>query len=209
VKHAVWLDTIRKNAISFRDIHYFGDMNPPTLEICDILLDRCHSLVSIMLRISGWHFCGPVCYWEETLRPLIEQNRTTLRQLDLHLTLNLPVTFLPSLLVNLPHLRSLVLSTRMMLVEDVFSIPDGCPSSLERLALRTTLTKSKLNKGDSVNDPDYSSILSVAKPLQLKSFHMPYSDIQGTMEAILSRLAAHSQELRIETRYCLRITPTV
>ena len=74
VKHAVWLDTIRKNAISFRDIHYFGDMKPPTLEIYDILLDLCHSLVSIMMCISAWQFRGPVCRWEETLRPLIEQN---------------------------------------------------------------------------------------------------------------------------------------
>jgi len=122
------------------------------------------------------------------------------------------VAFLPSLLASLAHLRSLKLFADKMMVEDVFSIMDGCPSSLEGFNLNANLTRrrSKLDQGDSVNDPDYSTIPSVARPLQLKSLQMPYSDIQGTMEAILSRLAVHSlQDFRINIAYCLRITPAV
>jgi len=211
VKHALWLDAIRKNAILCKHILYLGYKEPIAPEICDVLLDRCHSVVSIMMCISAWQFRGPVGCWEETLRPLIEQNRITLRQLDLHLAEDLPVTFLPSLLASLPHLRSLVLFADTMMVENVFAILDGCPSSLELLVLDITLTRrNELDQGVSVNDSDYSSILSVAKPLQLKCLHMPHSDIQGTMEAILSRLVAHSlQDFRIDSAYCLRITPTV
>ncbi|KAF9359423.1 hypothetical protein BGX34_008365 [Mortierella sp. NVP85] len=48
-KYAHWLETIRKNAISFRHIIYFGDRDPIAPEIYDIMLDRCHGLVSISL----------------------------------------------------------------------------------------------------------------------------------------------------------------
>ncbi|KAK3806671.1 MAG: hypothetical protein J3Q66DRAFT_392775 [Benniella sp.] len=210
-EYALWLDTIRKNAIFFRHILYLGHREPIAPEICDVLLGRCHSLVSIMMRISAWQFQGPVCRWEETLRPLIEQNRITLRHLDLNLTKGLPTLFLPSLLASLPRLRSLVLFTNTIMVEDVFSILDGCPSSLERFGLNATLTgRSKLVQGESVNHPDYSSIPSNAKPLRLKYLRMPYSRIEGSIEGILSRVAVHSlQEFRIETAYCLWISPTV
>jgi len=186
VKHALWLDAIRKNAILCKHILYIGYKEPIAPEICDVLLDRCHSVVLIMMCISAWRFRGPVGCWEETLRPLIEQNSITLRQLAMHLTEDLPTAFLPSLLANLPHLRSLAIIYRnTMMMEDVFSILDGCPSSLEGFNLYANLTRrrSKLDQGDSVNDPDYSSIPSVTKPLQLKCLQMPYSDIQGTMEA--------------------------
>jgi len=210
-EYALWLDTIRKNAISFRHIYYLGYREPIALEICDILLGQCHSLVSIMMRISASHFQGPDCRWEETLRPLIEQNRVTLRQLDLHLMKGLPTSFLPSLLASLPHLRSLVLFADTMMMEDVIPILDGCPSSLERFSLGTTLTRrNELDQGDSVNNPDYSSIPSIATPLRLKYLGMPYSRIRGSIECILSRLAVHSlQDFRIEAAYSLQISPTI
>ncbi|KAK3806663.1 MAG: hypothetical protein J3Q66DRAFT_374991 [Benniella sp.] len=121
------------------------------------------------------------------------------------------MTFLPSLVASLPHLRSLEVSACTRMVEDVFSILDGCPSSLERLALDTILRRrNELDQGDSVNNPDYPSIPSIAKPLRLKYLSMPYSAIQGTMEGILSRLAVHSlQEFDIKAAYCLRISPTI
>ncbi|KAK3806674.1 MAG: hypothetical protein J3Q66DRAFT_406813 [Benniella sp.] len=208
-EYALWLETIRKNAISFRHIWYYDDMAFCVPGIREILLSQCHSLVSIRMDISARHFQDPVCGWEATLRPLIEQNRIILRQLELYLGRDLPITFLPSLLINLPHLRSLVLGTYTIMVKDLFSILDGCPSSLERLALRTSLTRNNLNKGDSVKDPDYS-IPSIATPLRLKYLHIPCSYIQGAVEDILSRVAAHSlQDFEIKTSYCLRITPTV
>ncbi|KAK3806666.1 MAG: hypothetical protein J3Q66DRAFT_358189 [Benniella sp.] len=206
-EYTLWLDALRKNAISFRDIWYVWYMGPLPPEICDVLQGRCHSVVSILMRINAWEFQGPVCRWEETLRPLIEQNRITLRQLELHLNDDLPVAFLPSLLASLPHLRSLVLFPSRIMVEDVFAILDRCPSSLERFSLGT---RSKLDRRESVNNPDYSSIPSIAKPLRLKYLSLPYSDIQGSIEGILSRVAAHSlQDFRIDAAYCLRITPTV
>ncbi|KAK3806661.1 MAG: hypothetical protein J3Q66DRAFT_406799 [Benniella sp.] len=210
-KYALWLDAIRKNAILFRHIRYLGYREPTTPEIYDILLGRCHSLVSIMMHISASHFRGPVCRWEETLRPLIEQSRVTLRRLDLHLTLGLPITFLRSLLASLPYLRSLEVFANIVTVEDLLPILDGCPSSLERLGLFATLRRrNELDQGGSVNHSDHSSSSSTAKSLQLKYLRMPQSDIQGTLEDILSRLAAHSlQDLRISTRHSLRISPTI
>ncbi|KAK3806665.1 MAG: hypothetical protein J3Q66DRAFT_358187, partial [Benniella sp.] len=212
-EYALWLDTIRKNAFSFRDIWYLWYMEPIALEICDILLGQCHSLVSIMMRISSSHFQGPICHLDETLRPLIAQNSVTLRQLGLHYNRNedLPLTILLSLLSSLPHLRSLELDTNMMMMEDVYSILDGFPSSLERFSLNATLTRSnELDQGDSVNNPDYSSIPSNARPLLLKQLRLLRSGHRGTVEDILSRLAVHSlQDFRIEAAYCLRITPTV
>ncbi|KAK3806664.1 MAG: hypothetical protein J3Q66DRAFT_445255 [Benniella sp.] len=212
-EYAFWLDAIRKNAISFRDIWYYSYMEPIALEICDILLGQCHSLVSITMRISSSLFQGPICHLEETLRPLIAQNSVTLRRLEFHYNRNedLPLTILLSLLSSLPHLRSLELDTNMMMVEDVYSILDGCPSSLERFSLNATLTRSnELDQGDSVNNPDYSSIPSNARPLRIKQLRLAGSAFKGTMEGILSRLAAHSLELLwIDAAYCLQISPTV
>ncbi|KAK3806662.1 MAG: hypothetical protein J3Q66DRAFT_406800 [Benniella sp.] len=209
-EYALWLDTIRKNAISFRHIRHFGDREPTMPGIYDTLLDRCHSLISIRMLISTSNFPSPVVCWEDTLRSLIEQNRVTLR-LELQLTEGLPIAFLPSLLAGLPHLRSLELSTKEMIVEDLLAILDGFPSSLERFSLITALTRrTAVDQGDSVNHPDNYSIPSVANPLRLKYLRMPYSDIQGTMEDILSRVAVHSlQGFRIDTAYCLRISPIV
>jgi hypothetical protein len=163
------------------------------------------------MLISTSHFPGPVDCWEDTLRLLIEQNRVTLRRLDLHLTEDLPITFLPSLLTSLPHLQSLELSTKEMILEDLLAILDGFPSSLERFSLITALTRRMaVNQGDSVNHPDYSSITAIANPLRLKYLRVPYSDMKGTIEDILSRVAVHSlQDFRIDTAYCLRISPTV
>jgi len=210
-KYALWLDAIRKNAISFREIRYFGDREPTTPEIYYILLGRCHGVVSIRMYVYTSHFQGPVSCWEDTLRLLIEQNRVSLQLLELQLTEGLPIAFLPSLLASLPNLRSLELFANTMMVEDVFPILDGCPSSLERLFLGTTVRRrSELHQGDSVHHPDYSSIPSIATPLRLKYLRMPYTRIKGTMEDILSRVAVHSlQDFRIDTAYCLRISPTV
>ncbi|KAK3806675.1 MAG: hypothetical protein J3Q66DRAFT_445264 [Benniella sp.] len=210
-EYTLWLDTIRKNAISFRHICYVEYREPLAPEIRDILLGQCHSVVSIRMDISARHFQGPFCHWEETLRPLIEQNRATMRYLELHWNEYLPMTFLPGLLASLPHLRSFELFTNPMMVENVFPILDACPSSLERLALHIPPTEGiTLDEEDSVNHPDYTSIPPIATPLRLKYFSMPYFDIQGSMEEILSRLAGHSlQEFRIDAAYCLQISSTV
>ncbi|KAK3806670.1 MAG: hypothetical protein J3Q66DRAFT_406808 [Benniella sp.] len=205
-EYALWLDTIRKNAMSFRRICYVEYREPLAPEIRDILLGQCHSVVSIRMDISSWQFQGPVCHWEETLRPLIEQNRITLRSLELHWVGGHTMTFLTSLLASLSHLRSFELFISPMMVKYVFPILDACPSSLERLALHIP------PKGDIrfTEDSDYSSIPPIATPLRLKYFSMPYFDVQGSMEEILSRVAVHSlQEFRIQAAYCLQISPTV
>ncbi|KAK3806673.1 MAG: hypothetical protein J3Q66DRAFT_406812 [Benniella sp.] len=210
-EYAFWLDAIRKNAISFRYICYVEDKEPIAPEIRDILLGQCHSLDSIKMNISSRHFQGPVCGWEGTLRPLIGQNRVTLRYLELRWNDNRPTSILPSLLASLPRLQFLVLFADTMMMEDVFSILDGFPSSLESFGLNATLTRSnKLDQGDSVNNPDYSSLLSNARPLQLKYLRLLCSGHRGTVEEILSRLAVHSlQDFRMEAACCLQITPSV
>ncbi|KAK3806669.1 MAG: hypothetical protein J3Q66DRAFT_445260 [Benniella sp.] len=207
-EYALWLDTIRKNARHICYVVYRELLSPG---IREILLGQCHSLVSIRMDISARHFQDPVCGWEETLRPLLAQNRVTLRSLELHWNEYIPMTILPSLLTSLPNLRSFELFTKPMMVEDVLPILNGCPSSLERLGLYTDLIRgNELDQGDSVNNPDYSSITAIANPLRLKFLCMPSSAIQRSMEEILSLVAVHSlQELRIETAYCLQISPII
>ncbi|KAK3806667.1 MAG: hypothetical protein J3Q66DRAFT_406805 [Benniella sp.] len=208
-EYTFWLDTLRKNAISFRHICYVEDKEPIAPEIRDILLGQCHSVDSIMMDISSRRFRDPVCGWEETLGPLIRQNRVTLRQLELRWNDNYPMTFLPSLVASLPHLRSLEVSAFTMMVKDVFPILDACPSSLQRLAL-DVIPLGGIRFDEEDNQPDYSSIPPIATPLRLKSFSMPYFDVQGSTEEILSRLAVHSlQDFRIQAAYCLQISPTV
>ncbi|KAK3806672.1 MAG: hypothetical protein J3Q66DRAFT_406811 [Benniella sp.] len=207
-EYAFWLDTIRKNA---RHICYvvYRELLAPGIR--EILLGQCHSLVSIRMDISVRHFQDPVFGWEKTPRPLLAQHSVTLRQLELYWNEYIPMTILPSLLTSLPNLRSFELFTNTMLVKDVLPILNGCPSSLERLGLYTDLIRgNELDQGDSVNNPDYSSITAIANPLRLKFLQMPTSGIRGSMEEILSRLAGHSlQELRIDAAYCLQISPMI
>jgi len=208
-EYALWLDAIRKNAIWFRHIRDFGVHDTSCTRDLRYLAGsmpqpRLDHNAYFLKTFSGR---GTVCRWEETLRPLIEQNRITLRQLELHSAENLSMTFLPSLLASLPHLKSLALTSNVMMTEDVLSILDGCPSSLERLCLNTSLERrSKHDQGDSVNNPDYSSIPSI----RLKYLRLLRSAFKGSVEDILSRLAAHSlEDLWIDAAYPLRISPTV
>ncbi|KAF9359421.1 hypothetical protein BGX34_008363 [Mortierella sp. NVP85] len=223
-EYALWLDTIRKNAISFRHISYLGALNPTTPEIYDILLGRCHGLVSITTYVVKSHFLGPIYCWEDTLASLIKTNRVTLQRLDLRLTEGLPMTFLRSLLTGLQHLRSLELSARKMMVEDLLAILDALPSSLESLSLATDLEKGleslimaaalkRRHPGSHrihSSISSISSIPSIAKPLRLKYLSIPHYCFKGIMEDVLSRLAAHSlQGLQISTMHPLRISPTI
>ncbi|KAK3806644.1 MAG: hypothetical protein J3Q66DRAFT_374976 [Benniella sp.] len=188
-EYVLWLDTIRKNADSFK--HTFHDEydEPIVPEIRDILLNRCHSLISIELNVAEVNVENACHNWEETLRPLIVQNRASLRRLHLRAidgpfmaSLQLP-TLMPSLL----HLRTLELNVKQMTVEDLLPVLDACPISLESLNLVLGLRRSReYDEEDSATYPHHSTLL------RLKHLRIYTSCSSGALEDVLSRLAVHS-----------------
>jgi len=212
-EYAVWLETIRKNAISFRRIYYFGYNDHSKPEICDVLLGRCHSLVSIEMLLASGNLRNDWRCWEEKLRPLVEQNKASLRQLHLRVIQDILMTSLQlqNLLASLPHLRSLELFAPSIVIEDLLPILDACPRSLERLNLLSTLLRRKeLDQGNSVNFPSQTSIISTATSLRLKQLRMEYPCYHNTLEDILSRLAVHNlEELQVYVTGPLLMSPTI
>ncbi|KAK3806657.1 MAG: hypothetical protein J3Q66DRAFT_421343 [Benniella sp.] len=200
-EYTVWLDTIRKKANLFRHIHY-DQFKPIEPQIRDLLLDQCHGLVTIeTIVIDSQDLAG---YWEGTFRPLVQQNRVSLRQLQLRTpsitiaSLQLP-NLLASLLVSLPQLRSLELGIPLMAVEDLLPVLNACSGSLGHLYLMSGLwRREKIDKRRSAGRPNSS--ITKATPLQIKHLRVKGACFDNTLEDILSRLALHSlEELQLET----------
>ncbi|KAK3806650.1 MAG: hypothetical protein J3Q66DRAFT_358145 [Benniella sp.] len=213
-EYIAWLYKIHRNARSFKHIYYMEyDARRP--EIGDILLDRCHSLATIEVTVAMIDRWNPYRHWEETLRPLVEQNRVSLRRLKL-LVRDIPFVAslqLPSLLSTLSRLQSLELNLEQMPVEDLLPVLDACPSSLEHLDLRPTLRRRKITLEDSVTHP-HQSPGTTAASLRLKHLHIHSISHEGTLEDVLSRLAAYTlEELKIDTisnvTYPIQISPTL
>ncbi|KAF9366365.1 hypothetical protein BGX34_003644 [Mortierella sp. NVP85] len=196
-----WLDTVRQNAHSFKHI-YNMEYNERTPEIGNLLLDRCHGLVSIDGAVTMIDIQDPGRYWEETLRPLVEQNKASMRRLQLRTMKGslMASLQLPSLLASLSHLRSLELYVMRMDVEDLLPVLDACSSSLERLDLRPHICREDRTQGNSVTCHPPTT---TATSLRLKRLYMASCNAK-IVDDVLSRLAAHSLEkLHLETLFRL------
>jgi len=205
-EYVLWLDTIRKNANSFKHTYHDEYDEPIVPEISDILLDRCHSLVSIELNVAEVNVENPCRNWEETLRPLIVQNKASLRRLRLR-AIDGPFMAslqLPTLMPSLSHLRTLELNVKQMTVEELLPVLDACPSSLESLNLFSGLRRSEeYHQENSVTYPQYST------PLRLKHLRICTSCSSGALEDVLSRLAVHSlDELLVHGMFLARMFPS-
>ncbi|KAK3806646.1 MAG: hypothetical protein J3Q66DRAFT_421325 [Benniella sp.] len=203
-EYSAWLDTIRKNANSFR--HMYGiEYNERIPEIGDLLLDRCRGLITIEAVFARMGAQNPSRYWEEILRPLIGRNRVSLRRLQFRaLDHSFMTTMqLPSLLTSLQHLRSLELDVTHMPVEDLLPVLDACSSSLEHFILRSNLHRMDSNQESSIAHPHRF-------PIRLKQLHIYGSVDVRTLEDVLSRLAVHSlEELHVSSMVPLQISTTL
>ncbi|KAK3806651.1 MAG: hypothetical protein J3Q66DRAFT_406789 [Benniella sp.] len=206
--YAVWLEAIRENARSFRHVHNI-ECNERAPEIGELLLDRCRNLITIDAAVVMMDVGNPCRYWEETLRPLVEQNRASLRRLKL-LVADSPFMNslqLQTLMPSLSHLQSLELNVQRMTLEDLLPVLDACPSSLERLHLSPNLQRRNFNLENSITHP---SSLTMATSLRLKHLHIHGTCYDNTLEDVLSHLAVHSlEELQISVIYPLRVSPTL
>ncbi|KAF9359417.1 hypothetical protein BGX34_008359 [Mortierella sp. NVP85] len=197
-KNRAWLHTFRKNAPSLRHIYNDGHNEPIAPKVCETLLEQCHGLITveaILNAIDGYSLTG---YWEEVLRPLIEQNKNSMRRLWLRAIKKLSIGSLrlPSLLANLPSLRSLELGVPSVMVEDLLPILDACPTSLEHLVLSSSVGRRR--HLDSVTHPRQSH-------LRLKRLRIDGACYENTLEDILSRLAVHSlEEFELYTAFALQ-----
>lgn len=200
------MDTICRNANLFRHI-YDIKFDERTSEVGGILLDRCHSLVTIEAVVDGKDSQNSCRYWEEMLWPLIERNKVSLQRLQFHVLHHsfMNTKQLPSLVACLPHLRSLGLEGQEMSVQDLLPILDACPRSLEWLNLRLDLPRMRSNRQGPIPHPHHSLINTTATSLQLKHLHIHGTFGDRTLEDILSCLVAHSlEELHITVKYPLR-----
>jgi len=161
-------------------------------------------------------------YWEGTLRPLIERNKTSLRRLQLREATQISMTSLqlPSLLAGLSSLQSLELELgAVSTLEDLFPILDACSTSLARLDLRTKLQRRMANQGDSAGDQENSlqslthQATTNTSPLRLKHLGIHGTCYDGTLEYILSHVAFHSLEslqvVSIEGKQFSQVPPTL
>ncbi|KAK3821719.1 MAG: hypothetical protein J3Q66DRAFT_334090 [Benniella sp.] len=200
---AAWLDITSKKAHLFRHIpdRLTKKSMPP--EIRDILLDRCHGLITIEVSIVYGREPDTVRYWEGTLRPLIEQNKTSLQRLLLREYEPISVTSLqlPSLLAGLPHLQSFDLLQELTL-EDLLPILEACPNSLERLTLLIQRSTQRRR------------LATDTAPFRLKHLSIQGNCEDGALAEILSRVAIHSLEslliqATIDDQFFLPMTPTL
>ncbi|KAK3821720.1 MAG: hypothetical protein J3Q66DRAFT_155612, partial [Benniella sp.] len=201
--HAAWVSIISKKAQFFRHIQHkeFRRSISPTIR--DTLLDRCHGLITIEAFITGGSTIETARYWEGTLRPLIERNKTSLRRLQLRESTQISMTTLqlPSLLAGLSSLQSLELELgAMSTLEDLPPILDACSTSLARLDLHTKLQRRMANQGDSAADQDNSlqslvhQTTTTISPLRLKHLGIHGTCHEGTLEYFFSHVAFHSLE---------------
>ncbi|KAF9359418.1 hypothetical protein BGX34_008360 [Mortierella sp. NVP85] len=190
-EHANWLSTIRRNAGSFRHI-YRNSSKPIPGYVSDLLLDQCRSLVTIEAFVFVTDVRNPCRYWEETFKPLIEQNKASLRRLELQL-IDIPcmdTLQLPSLVVGLQYLRTLELGAPDITVEDLLPILDACPSSLECLDIHSRLRRRR----DLVIEPHHSPTTATAISYRFKHLCIYGICDNEALGAVLSRLAVHTLE---------------
>ncbi|KAK3821787.1 MAG: hypothetical protein J3Q66DRAFT_334306 [Benniella sp.] len=222
-QRAAWLDIVSKKAHLFRHIHHNNSRKDIVPELRDILLDRCHDLITIEAFITSVKPRTPVwnpVYWEETLRPLIEQNKISLRRLQLRDVNWIPVItslHLPGLLASLSRLQSLELGLSSTL-EDLLTVLEACPISLECFGLLHANVQRKQSNPDYSNPHITHSLVNqaaaAAPSLRLKhlSIHGWYYD--GTTVDLLSYLAGHSLEsLQVDAiivnPFSLQMSPTL
>ncbi|KAF9348262.1 hypothetical protein BGX34_002586 [Mortierella sp. NVP85] len=202
-EYATWLDITSRKAHLFQHICHKEYRRPTAPEIRDILLDQCHGLITIEAFVTGVGAWGLVRNWEEILWPLIEQNKASLRKLQLREVLSSSVMtslHLPNLLSDLSRLQSLDLEMTSTL-EDLLPILDACPNSLKFLLLRSHIQRRKVYQESSAPDQQQSPSQSIihqaatttTPPLRLKHLGI-YGCYNGTLWDVLSRIAAHSLE---------------
>ncbi|KAK3806653.1 MAG: hypothetical protein J3Q66DRAFT_445245 [Benniella sp.] len=220
-RHAAWLDTIHRNASLFRHVHYNIDSGPIVPEVRDLLLGRCHGLVTIDAIVTAPKF------FDRTLVSMIKQNKDCLRQLRLRvrgrsqfftptvMARAEPVIqpdplppLLPSLLASLSRLRLLELGLSDMAMEDLLLVLGACSSSVESLVLYSSIQKTE-HTDSAISTHHLSSIsITTANSLRLRQLRIHYICAKGVLEVILSCLATHSlEELKLGYVRSLRTTP--
>ncbi|KAK3806645.1 MAG: hypothetical protein J3Q66DRAFT_406781 [Benniella sp.] len=102
------------------------------------------------------------------------------------------VAVLPGLLASLSSLQSLELDVPYMRVENLLSVLDACPSSLQHLDLGSHLQR-RITVQDSIAHPNHSPT-TTATSIRLKRLRIRGVCSRDTLEDILSHLAAHSLE---------------
>ncbi|KAK3821718.1 MAG: hypothetical protein J3Q66DRAFT_427338 [Benniella sp.] len=219
-EYAAWIDIISKKAHLFQHIHHNEPRNIIAPDIRDILLDRCDGLITIEAIMSGVQGWVPIRYWEETLRPLIERNKVSLRRLQFRETMCLPIAslHLPSLLAGLSRLQSLDLGIAFT-TDYLLPVLEACPVSLKHLELRSNIRTGVASQEDSVVDqlsPPPQSIIhqkaTTAPFLRLKHLGICGVRYNGTLGDILSRLAGNSLESLqvkiIDSQFSFQVSPT-
>ncbi|KAF9350340.1 hypothetical protein BGX34_001271 [Mortierella sp. NVP85] len=193
-EQAAWLDIISKKAHLFRHIHHGNFRKDIVPELRDILLDRCHDLITIEAYIADVKPRTPICYWRDTLRPLIEQNKISLRRLRLREVISIPSMtslHLPSLIAGLSRLQSLELGMSSTL-EDLLSVLEACPTSLECFGLRADVRRKQGYLNYSNSHHSLSLVhqaaatapslrlkhLNAIPPQQLRNVHLTAMDIE-------------------------------
>jgi len=202
-EYATWLDFTSKNAYLFRHIYGENIIRPMPPEIRDILLDRCHGLITIEVSIAGTKDLDHVRHWEETLRPLVERNKASLQRLLLREVEQISMASfkLPSLLAGLPRLQSLELKIGSTL-EDMIPILEACPTSLEHLDLRILRSTQRIR------------LVTNATPSRLKHLSIHGKCEDEDLAELLSRVATHSLEsllihATINNQFFLPMSPTL
>jgi len=213
-EYATWLDITSRKAHLFRHIYHkeYRKFIPPRIR--GILLSQCHGLITIEAFIDGIKGQGPSRNWEETLRFLIERNKDSLRRLQLRELAMSPITSLklPSLLAGLSRLQSLDLGMTYTL-EDLFTVMDACPTSLERLTLSSRVLMRTVKPGGSTQDPQ--NLTSQPPPLlRLKHLMIQTAGFDEILEGLLSHIAVHSLEslqveATIDSQFSLPVPPTL
>ncbi|KAK3821715.1 MAG: hypothetical protein J3Q66DRAFT_155591 [Benniella sp.] len=194
-----------------------------TPEIRDILLSRCHGLITIEAFVAGVKASDHIHYWEETLWPLIEQNKASLRRLQLREAIwvsTMVSLHLLSLLPGLSCLQSLELGI-IFTLDDLLPVLNACPNSLNCLVLRSHVRRRKADQESSAPDqqksPSSQSIVHQAAttpPLRLKHLGILGICYHGTLWDILSHIAAHSLESLqvneiIDSPFSLQVSPAL
>ncbi|KAF9360135.1 40S ribosomal protein S28 [Mortierella sp. NVP85] len=212
-EYTTWLDVTSRKAHLFRHIHHkeYRRFIPPRIR--GILLSQCHGLITIevYIDIKGQ---GSSSNWEDALRALLERNKDSLRRLQLREAVMMPITSLklPSLLAGLSRLQSLDLAMAYTL-EDLLAVMDACPTSLERLTLRSTMMI-RMTKQE-VSTQDQQHPISQPPPsLRLKYFMIHTACFDGILEGLLSHVAVHSLEslhieATIDSQFSLPVPPTL
>ncbi|KAK3821714.1 MAG: hypothetical protein J3Q66DRAFT_155574 [Benniella sp.] len=218
-----WLDIASRKAYLFRHVYHKESRRAMVPEISDILLERCHGLITIEAFIARVKGGDPVRYWEETLRPLVEQNKVSIQRLLLREVIPTPmISFhMPSLLSGLPRLQSLELGM-VTTLEDLLQVLDACSTSLKCFDLLSSIRRRNADQESSAPDQQKSpsqsivhqAATTIAPPLRLKRLGILGGCYNGTLWDILSHIAAHYLESLqvnaiIDTPFAFQVSPTL